>query len=110
MDQHAGRIALLTSELAMGEGGEGHEGVTVLAGQFGLAQTFDYLFHQLRKVSGAFLVAKTKVVEFRCLFLFVSTNLRSARSCIQPVSRLPSLSPPLAICHPPSEHCVRLIL
>ena len=68
MDQHAGRIALLTSELAMGEGGEGHEGVTVLAGQFGLAQTFDYLFHQLRKVSGAFLVAKTKVVEFRCLF------------------------------------------
>ena len=39
--QHGGRIALLTSEIAMGDDGEGHDGVTVLAWQFGLAQTFD---------------------------------------------------------------------
>jgi hypothetical protein len=66
MGQHGRRIALLTSELLMGDGGEGHDAVTFL-GNSVLVRRSIKSSASLRKVSGAFLIAK-KLVEFRSLF------------------------------------------
>jgi hypothetical protein len=41
MDQHAGRIALRPSQLAMFDGSRGRDGIAVFNGQLGSAQTFD---------------------------------------------------------------------
>jgi hypothetical protein len=65
MDQHARCIALRPSQLAMRDGGAGVNGVTVLTGQCECAQASHYVVRQLRKMSGALLIAKMKVVEFR---------------------------------------------
>src|ERR1700733_2469175 len=65
MDQHARCIALRPSQLAMRDGGAGVDGVTVLTGQCGCAQPSHYVVKQLRKMSGALLIAKMKMVEFR---------------------------------------------
>jgi hypothetical protein len=64
MDQHAGRIALRPSQLAMFDGGGGCGGVIVLSGQVGFAQTYYQIVNQLRKMSGTFVIAKMKMVEF----------------------------------------------
>ena len=64
MDQHGRCIVLRPSQLAMRDGGEGFHGVTVFTGQLEFAQTGHYVFKQLRKMSGALLIAKLKVVEF----------------------------------------------
>jgi hypothetical protein len=61
MDQHGGGIALLPSQLAMGEGGDG---IAVLIGQLGSAQTLYQIVNQLRKMYGALFIAQKKVVEF----------------------------------------------
>ena len=66
MDQHAGRIALRPSQFAMFDSSGGCGGVTVLSGQPGCDQTCHYVVNQLRKMSGALLIAEMKVVEFRC--------------------------------------------
>ena len=58
MDQHAGRIALRPSQLAMFDGSVGFGGVTVLSGQLGCDQTCHYVVNQLPKMSGALLIAK----------------------------------------------------
>ena len=68
MDQHSGGITLLTSQLAMGNSGEGHYGITVISGQRESAQTCHYVANQLRKMSGTLFIAKMKVVEFRGAF------------------------------------------
>ena len=65
MDQHARCIALRPSQLAMRDGSAGVDGVTILTGQFGCGQPSHYVVKQLRKMSGALLIAKVEVVEFR---------------------------------------------
>jgi hypothetical protein len=41
MDQHAGRIALRTSQPARFDGSRGRDGIAVFIGQLGFTQTFD---------------------------------------------------------------------
>jgi len=64
MDQHAGGIALLLSQRAMFDGSDGGDGIAVFLGQLGDAQTCDQIVYQLRKMSGALVIAKMKTVEF----------------------------------------------
>ena len=68
MDQHGGGIALLPTQLAMRDGGEGHDGIAVLGRHLGLAQTDHQVVNQFGKMSHAFVVAKLKVIEFRSPF------------------------------------------
>jgi len=63
MDQHAGRIALRPSQLAMFDGRRGCDGIAVSIGQLGSAQTRYQIVNQLRKMSSALLIAEMKVVE-----------------------------------------------
>jgi len=65
MDQHGGSIVLCPSQPAMFDRGDGVFGVTVVTGQLGFGQTCHYVVKQLRKMPGALLIAKMKLVEFR---------------------------------------------
>jgi len=67
MDQHAGRIALRLSQLAMFDGSRGRDGIAVFIGQLGSAQTYYQIVNQLGKMSGTFVIAKMKMVELRGL-------------------------------------------
>jgi len=67
VDQHAGRIALRPSQLAMFDGCGGRDGISVFSGQFAFGETYDDVINQLGKMSGTLLIAEMKVVEFRCV-------------------------------------------
>jgi len=67
MDQHAGRITLRPSQLAMFDGSRGRDGIAVFIGQLGSAQTYYQIVNQLGKMSGTFVIAKMKMVELRGL-------------------------------------------
>ncbi len=68
MHQHRGSVALQKSQLAMGYGGDGKEGIAVLRGSIGLSQANNQVFNQFRKMSSTLFVAKQNLVELTAPF------------------------------------------
>src|ERR1700730_13896317 len=58
MHQHGRSVALRLPHLAMSDGGSGTDGIAFLSGDVGRSQANNQVFDQLRKISGALLVAK----------------------------------------------------